>query len=153
MKCKHFKIYELVSEIVYNKYGETAWQFFDDRLLETLDAIREHFGKGMTINNWYWKKLNNDEDNVLDERGYRCNLDYLVWSKTKKNVPYCSQHMHGRAVDFNISKMSSNDVYDEIIRNRHKFPYIRRIENKKDATSWTHIDLANIEEEFKIFNT
>ena len=41
----YFDIQELVCRHVYEKYGNNAWQFFDNRLLETLLVIREKLGK------------------------------------------------------------------------------------------------------------
>ena len=53
MKIKeYFDIKELVDENVYNRYGEGAWKFFDEKLLECLVIIREHFGNPITINNF-----------------------------------------------------------------------------------------------------
>jgi len=43
-KCKHFGIKELVSEGTYNKRGEKAWQLLDDRILRTIDFLRETYG-------------------------------------------------------------------------------------------------------------
>ena len=48
----YFSIDELVCEDVYNTYGETAWQFFDIRLLVMLDTIRDRIGKPIFVNDW-----------------------------------------------------------------------------------------------------
>lgn len=135
MKAKHFKVKELVSEIVYNKYGEGAWAFLDIRLIETLDQLREFFGKPMYVNNWY-----NGGGN--SQRGLRCNMDPLV---KNKNRPYLSQHCLGTAVDFNVKGMTSKEVCKAILDNQDKFPHIKRMEHWDNTPSWTHIDLANID--------
>ena len=46
-KCKHFGIKELVSKIVFDRWGEKAWMFFDTDILEDLDTIREHWGSAI----------------------------------------------------------------------------------------------------------
>ena len=141
MKSKYFKIQELVSENVYKKYGEKAWEFIDTRLIKVLDLLREHFGKPVTINNWCF-------GGTLHQRGLRANKDEIV---TSKKDYYISQHCLGKAVDFNVKGLSAQEVYQEILDNKDKFYLISRIENIKDTPTWVHIDIANVDE-FKIFN-
>ena len=52
-KCEHFAIHELVPPHVFEQRGEKAWELLDDRLLVTLDRLRERYGS-MTVNNYYW---------------------------------------------------------------------------------------------------
>ena len=47
-KCEHFKIQELVSKIVYDRFKDFAWSFFDENVLKDLDTIIESI-----INNIY----------------------------------------------------------------------------------------------------
>ncbi len=141
MKSKNFKIQELVSRRVYNKYGERAWQFIDEKLIITLDELREHFNKPITVNNWLW-------NGNLEQRGLRANKDDIV---VKKKDYYLSQHCLGKAVDFNVKGMTSQEVYNEIVKNKDKFKYLKRLENIKDTPTWVHIDVANIDS-FTIFN-
>ena len=54
MKSKYFKIYEFVSPEVYKIFGDKAWQFIDPRLVETMNFLREVFGRPITINDWWW---------------------------------------------------------------------------------------------------
>jgi len=49
-KCDHFKIQELVSPGVYKDRGDKAWELLDDRLLMTLDKLRERYGP-IIVNN------------------------------------------------------------------------------------------------------
>ena len=141
MKSKYFKIQELVSSNVYDKYGEKAWEFIDTKLIKTLDLLREHFGKPITVNNWCF-------GGNLHQRGLRANKDELV---ANKKDYYISQHCLGKAVDFNVKGLSVQEVYDEILKNKDKFYLISRIENIKDTPTWVHIDVANVDK-FKIFN-
>lgn len=142
MKSKYFKIQELVSKAVYDRYGERAWQFIDIRLIKVIDSLREHFGRPIIINNWLY-------GGNLQQRGLRANKDPMVQSKKDY---YISQHCLGKAVDFNVKGLSVKETYDEILRNKEKFYLISRIENIKDTPTWCHVDVANIEEAFKIFN-
>ncbi len=117
MKSKYFKIQELVSKKVYDKYGEQAWMFIDTKLIKVLDQLREHFGKPITVNNWLW-------GGNLEQRG--------------------------KAVDFNVKGLSSEEVYKEILKNKNKFYLISRIENIDSTPTWVHIDCANTDK-FIIF--
>ena len=54
-------------------------------------------------------------------------------------------------MDLNVKGMTAQEVYEEILKNKSKFPLISRIENIKNTPTWVHIDVANTDE-FKIFN-
>lgn len=146
MKSKYFKIQELVSKQTYEKYGEKSWIFLDERLILTLDALREYFNAPITVNNWLW-------GGNLQQRGLRTNCDEIVKNKTLKNSLYVSQHCLGKAVDFNVKNHTVKDVYKVILENPKVFPYIKRIENINKTPTWVHIDIANTENEnIIIFN-
>ena len=146
MKSKYFKIQELVSKQTYEKYGEKSWIFLDERLILTLDALREYFDAPITVNNWLW-------GGNLQQRGLRTNCDEIVKNKTLKNSLYVSQHCLGKAVDFNVKNHTVKDVYKVILENPKAFPYIKRIENINKTPTWVHIDIANTENEnIIIFN-
>ena len=74
-KCEHFGIKELVSPIVFDKWGEQAWMFFETNTLKDLDLIRETYGHPIIINNW---------SNGLKQCGLRSNMDEMV--KNKKTL-------------------------------------------------------------------
>lgn len=133
MKSRYFTIEELVSDNVYRKYGDKSWEFIDIRLIETIDKLREVFNKPITINNWKW-------GGSLKQRGLRANKDEIV---ANKKDYYISQHCLGKAVDFNVKGLSSKEVYDFILENKDKFPYITRIEDINKTPTWVHIDLSN----------
>ncbi len=130
MKSKKFKVHELVPEKLYKKYGERAWKFIDDRLIEEVDRIKEKFPLGTaTINNYYWG-------------GDR------HWSglRTPESPWYSetSQHSYGRAVDIVFSEYTAEEVRQYILGHMDEFPHIRRTEAD---VSWLHIDLANTGED------
>lgn len=143
MKSKYFRIQELVSQAVFKKYGERAWGFLNKDLIVTLDALREHFKKPITVNNWLW-------GGTLEQRGLRANKDPLV---VNKKDYYISQHCLGNAVDFNVKGIDTKQVVEEIIKNKNKFPLLTRIENPDKTPNWVHIDCMNIDtENIIIFN-
>lgn len=143
MKSKNFKLQELVSKAVFEKYGERAWGFLNKDLIITLDTLREHFKRPITVNNWLW-------GGALEQRGLRANKDPLV---ANKKDYYVSQHCLGNAVDFNVKGLSSKEVVDEILENKEKFPLLKRIENPNHTPNWVHIDCMNTgDNDIIIFN-
>lgn len=43
-RYKHFSIHKLVPPDVFNERQEKAWELLDERLLITLDRLRERYG-------------------------------------------------------------------------------------------------------------
>lgn len=129
----YFKIEELVDETVYNTYGESAWRFFDVRLLDTLLFIRLELNKSMTINNWKW-------GGQFSQRGLRTNISPLVKSKTGL---YLSAHLRGGAVDFDVKDMSAIEVREWLVSKSKQLPHKIRLENnmKGKPISWVHLDV------------
>ena len=98
-RCEFFGIQELVSPIVYQRYGHFAWNFFDERTLQDLDLTREKWGKPLVINNW-------KNGGGYTQSGLRCNVDPLVKGKTE---PYLSAHCLGRGFDIKPVKLADCD--------------------------------------------
>lgn len=83
---KYFKIQELVDKRTHARWGDNAWNFFDDRLLETILVLRRDILKvSLVCNDWSWGGKN-------QQRGLRTNLSPLVKEKTDRGVLYLSQH-------------------------------------------------------------
>lgn len=133
---KYFKVQEVVSPKVYKKYGESSWKFIDVRLLHTILIIRIGLGRPITINNWH-------NGGKFKQRGLRSNLGYIFLSKFKKGILYLSGHVLGKAVDFDVSGMSAENVRLWIEQNEYRFPYKLRLENKMKGKqiSWVHLDM------------
>jgi len=129
--CKHFIIEELVSPQTYKDRGEKAWQLLDDRMLMTLDRLRERYGK-MTVNSWKWG-------------GNR------EWSGLRTaDSPYFSkysQHSFGRAADIIFNDITTEEVRQDILDNPDDptFEFINSIEL---GVSWLHLDCRNVERIF-----
>lgn len=128
---KFFKIQEFVDKQTYEKWGENAWMFLDEKLLETILILRRDILKvPIVCNDWAFGGKN-------QQRGLRTNLSPLVKEKTDKGILYQTQHMFGRAVDLVSSKMSAEKMRELIKQSEDKLPYKVRIE---DGVSWLHID-------------
>lgn len=126
---KYFKPYEIVSKTVYTIYRDESIKFMDNRLLETLDVIREILGVPLVINDWYWGGKN-------QQRGLRENTCQIV--KSKGNILYLSSHCFGRAFDAVSAKMSAENMRKKIVDNAYKLPYPIRMESN---VTWLHVDL------------
>lgn len=126
MKSRYFKIHELVPEHIYKSHGEKAWKLIDDRLIKSIDTLKEHFNLGtMTINNYFW---NGDR--------------YWSGLRTPESPYYSetSQHSFGRAADAIFSDYTAEEVRHYIIDNIHLFPHIKGLEL---GVSWLHVDVRN----------
>lgn len=130
-----FKIYELVDKNVFDKFGEDAWKFFDEQLLETILVLRKKIIKQpMLCNNW-------KSGGQYSQRGLRENIAPMVWSKTNAGVMYLSAHCLGKAADFSSSKVSADEMRRLIKENQKELPYKVRIESGESAPTWLHIDV------------
>lgn len=127
MVSKHFKAHELVPLQIFNLLNESlCMALIDDKLIKSIDAIKERFPDGsMSINNYMWN----------GDRG---------WSgiRTKGSPWYSatSQHTLGKAIDAVFSKYDVEEVRQYILDNPDEFPYIKGIELD---VSWLHIDVRD----------
>ena len=131
-KCKYFKIQELISPIVYNKWGDMAWMFFNPEVLKDLDTIRETYGSPIVINNW-------SVGGNLRQCGLRSNMDEMV--KAKKTL-YLSAHCLACGFDLHASNGNNKALWQHcshLIINK-KLKMFKRLENLKDTPTWTHCD-------------
>jgi hypothetical protein len=128
-----FTLTELVCPEVYNKYGDMAWQFLDDKLLVTLDWIRRTLNKPITINTWH-------DGGDQTQSGLRCNLCSIVKDKTTAGELYLSAHMLGKAADFHVQDMDADEVRVWIAVNKANLPYPIRLEKN---VSWVHLDVED----------
>ncbi len=128
-KCEHFKIQELVDKPTYEKYGESAWMFFNPVALKTLDGIRDYFNKPITVNNWA-------SGGNMDSRGLR--------SPNDNTGSKWGFHPKGNAFDFSVQGMTADEVREIIIEHQNEEPFcdITRMEIN---ITWVHIDFANVD--------
>lgn len=137
----YFDIQEFVCQHVYDKYGLFAWNFFDPRLIITLNTIRDRIGKPIYVNNW---QIHGDKS----QRGLRCPQCEIVKGYFEKGVLYMSGHPLGKAADFEVQGLIGQEVRDWIIKNKNWWPYPIRIE--KD-TSWVHLDVFDNDKDLKVY--
>jgi hypothetical protein len=123
-KCNHFSIQELVGPEVYKDRGAKAWELLDNRLLKTIDQLRERFGE-CVINNWSF-------GGGYSESGLRT-------PASKHYRPY-SQHTFGRAADCKF-KVDVEIIRQYILSNPDVFEFINFVE--LDTPGWLHIDVRN----------
>jgi hypothetical protein len=121
---KYFTLDELFSQKVVKEYGEQAWQFMDDRVLFTLDALREKFG-AIFINDWA-------VGGNLDSAGFRAPDD--------PTGAEFSQHKQGRAADCHFKNYKAEDIRQKVLAEPDRFPYITAIET---GVNWFHFDVRN----------
>lgn len=131
-KCAFFSIKELVSPVVYDKWGNQAWMFFDENILKDLDTIRESYGSSIVINNWSF-------GGDLKQCGLRSNMDDMV--KAKKTL-YLSAHCLAKGFDLHCGNNHHSKLwqhcYDLILHKKLKS--FKRLENFKATPTWVHID-------------
>jgi hypothetical protein len=137
-KPRHFTLKELTCPHVFSKFGEVAWQFFDDKMLMTIDLIRDQLGP-IYVNNWDFDKKMRDLTgmSLFDERGFRCIQCSLVKDAIAQNRLYVSPHMTGQGVDFDVKGMLASEVRKWLKENSLILPYPIRLEN---AVTWVHLD-------------
>jgi len=126
IKCKHFAIHELVPPAIFAKRGELAWELLDDRLLVTLDRLRERYGS-MTVNNY---KFGGERE----WSGLRT-ADSPYYSQT-------SQHSFGRAADCLFNDTAAIKVRGDILQNPND-PAFQLIKSVELGVSWLHFDIRN----------
>lgn len=127
----NFSVKELVCPHIYARFGETAWDFLDLRLLEVLWWVRTALARPITVNNTRFK-----------ERGMRCNMCNEVKSK---DHAYLSAHVLGQGVDFDVQGMTATEVRKWIDDHRDQLPHKIRLEKKCNGEEcrWVHLDVRN----------
>ena len=127
-----FDIKELVCPHVYERFDDEAWNFLDERLLNTLYTIRLYLDKPIIVNNWA-------KGGSYSQRGLRCNVCPLVKEKTSLEKVYVTAHLQGKAIDFHVPGLTSDEVRDFIVGIQRQLPYPIRIE--RGTQGWVHIDM------------
>jgi hypothetical protein len=134
-KPVHFGVEEFLPPDLYNQYGERGlYQLMDPRILYTMDALRDHFGVPITVNNYH-------SGGQFQQRGFRNALG---------TGAELSQHRYGRACDFDIKGMYAEEFRKKAAARELAEPlkYITRIEA---GVHWCHVDCAAVDSERIIF--
>ena len=131
---KWFELYELLPPEVYtyqdlvsDKDQQPGWSYLDERLLITLDIVRDIIGKPLICNTWC-------------QNGSRMNAGYrtIGCSVGAKK----SMHKEGKAADLLCRDYTAEEMRQIIIANQDKLPYPIRME--ADVT-WLHIDVKDMD--------
>lgn len=140
-KPRHFSLQELTCPHVFKKFGEVAWQFFNQDALIILDLLRDQLG-AMYVNNWDMDEAKRKALGLplFDERGFRCLQCSLVQDAIKEKRLYVSPHMTGQGFDFDVKNMNAAQVRLWILKNDIKLPYPVRLEAN---VSWVHLDVRD----------
>jgi hypothetical protein len=131
-KPRHFKLEELACPHIFAEFKDFAWQFFDDKLLWTLDLISDNLGL-VFGNNWHI-------GGEFDERGFRCIRCDLVKKAFSDGTLYVSPHMRGIAEDFDVKNMTAQEVRDWLMDNQQRLQFPIRLERN---VNWVHLDTQN----------
>jgi hypothetical protein len=102
-KPLNFPLKELVSPEIYAKFGERAWEFFDERILRNIQWVRERLGP---------TRVNN----------YSMGLKYRGFDAFEFRKTGVSQHNHGRALDFEVIGMPSEQVRQYLVTHQNEMP-------------------------------
>lgn len=137
-KPKYFELYELMPPELYTydmmiseEARERAFaNYFDPKLLETIDVVRDIIGLPLICNTWF-----------QDGNRSNCGLRTAQCSVGAAQ----SQHKLGKAVDLICHKMSAEDMRQKIKANEDKLPYPIRIEN---GVNWLHLDTKDFSKHF-----
>lgn len=130
LTSKYFTVEELVDEETYDLLGDQAIKLIDERLIKTIDSVREILGVPLICNNWHW-------GGSRDLCGFRNNKCSLGAPK--------SYHKKGEAVDLISTQMSAKDMRIKLEKYQDTLPYPIRIEkwDNNGEISWIHIDLGD----------
>lgn len=123
----HFELEEFINPETFEKEGEKSLYLIDKKLIDIAEFIRIDTGKPVTINNWHI-------GGKFKESGLRD-----VNSKTGSPR---SAHKSGRAIDVKIKGWTGEDWYEYVKKNSKRLYELglRRIEDRKIATTWCHMD-------------
>jgi len=132
---KHFSIKELIDPETYGQIGDRSEGIIDPRLIETIEAIREKFGR-TTINTWEF-------GGRFEYSGYRpCSY--------KKGAKY-SSHRFGNTADLKFPDVAPIVVQQHIIANPDDFPYVIRMEDAEVTKTWLHVETGRRRRPIKVF--
>lgn len=133
---KYFQLYELMPPELYTydmmvseEARERAFaQYFDEKLLITIDIIRGEIIKAPLICNTWFQDGNRKNCGLRSEG---CTVGALK-----------SQHKLGKAVDLVSNKYTAEEMRQMIKENEHLLPYPIRIE---EGVSWLHVDVKDMD--------
>ena len=131
---KHFTVPELIPPNLYAARGDAAIIVMDERILITLNRLREIFNVPITVNNW-------KDGGPFQQRGFR---------NDPGTGALLSQHRYGRAADFDIQGLTAAAVRQMVKDGKLGAPgkvgspmeFITRLEETNNGVpiTWNHAD-------------
>jgi hypothetical protein len=141
--CPHVLDYYRAWEPL-NSYGHFAWNFFDIRLLVTVEILHLALNKHMYVNDY-------TVYGVFSQRGFRCVKCQEMVDLYKSGKLFTDPHALGKAWDLTVAGMTAEEVRQWITANQKILPYPIRLEDK---VTWVHLDtLNNSSQKVVLFNT
>jgi len=132
MKINEFFVsQEFVDPTTYQRFGDSAIWFIDQRVIDGITAIRKALNLPITVNNWH-------KGGQFKYRGFR--------PKECTEGAEMSQHRYGRATDVEVIGMTPQQLYQWILDNwvRLKlYLYFTTLEDIAFTAGWLHIDNRN----------
>lgn len=134
-KSKYFELYELLPPELYKvdyyeseSARELGYGLIDEKLLITIDIIREDIVKAPLIcNTWYI-------NGTIKNAGVRSSNCTVGASN--------SQHKLGKAIDLVCHYYSAEEMRQMLEKNKHLLPFPIRVERNVD---WLHIDVKDMD--------
>lgn len=123
---RNFYLDEFVPKLIWGKFGDHSLWFLDPRLPALCQAIRDHFGEAITINDW-------SNGGKLEQCGFR--------PPETTTGAALSQHRFGRASDLHFATKTPEEVRTELRKNFSKFHALGLTTIEKDTPTWVHIDM------------
>ena len=124
---EHFVLQEFINPADFEQHKEDSIDLIDKKLIDIAEFIRIDTEKPVTINNWH-------TGGQYKESGLR-------EANTTTGAPK-SAHKVGKAIDVKIAGWNGMHWYEYVKKNAKQLYQlgVRRIEDKKIATTWCHID-------------
>jgi len=137
----NFTVQELVHKDIINVLGEgRAANTISTYLISSLEKLRNHYG-AIRINGGGYKNS-----------GLRKASYYRKFGIIRESY---STHQYGNTADLKFSNgVKPAEVFDFILANQEKFPYIVRMENAHETRTWLHIECGKFKgKKIEVFNT
>jgi len=125
----NFILQEFVPKEIYSKWGEKSIWFVPKRNILLAQFFRDRFGH-TTVNDWH----NGGQYNYSGFRPPECKVGAEL-----------SQHRFCNADDFKFSKVTIQEVYEDVIKNFDLYSKygLTTIENITATLTWLHCDFRN----------
>ena len=138
----NFIVQEFMFPTRYRQYGDSSIIFLDQRLVMVTQAIRDHFGVPVTVNNWHsseYYKVNGvliktpPKDVIYTESGLRPFNTPTGASK--------SDHKYGRAADLKVLGIHPEEVRQFLRNNFSEYSKMGLTAIEKNTPTWVHISV------------